>query len=188
VRHTLTLLGMLSCSPFSKAKQRPEQAGDSGVIVDSADTAEEPVPDIRSWQGTRALSDPDAAPGVRYGYALAALDSNGDGKDELFVDAYKSSSHGEQAGQVWRYTELLAEAKQAIDPPGPRELQRFGRRLIAVGDADGDGYDDLGVVALGDDAEGHRAGAVYLLYGSADGPDRDRDVRLTSSEPARERE
>ena len=187
-RRTLCIIGVVGCSPFSKPAPAPEGALDSAVEVDSADTGEAPEPDIRAWRGTRALTVPDLEEDARYGRSLASVDSDGDGAEELFVGAYKTRTHADRAGQVWRYPTLETDAREAIDPPGPHTLQRFGAHFAEVGDVDGDGYDDLAVTALGDDAEGYRAGAVYLLHGSMKGPDRDRDVRLTSSEPGREHE
>ena len=53
---------------------------------------------------------------------------------------------------------------------GPSGTSRFGTQLAALGDVDGDGYDDI---AIGAPAQPHgstpEAGAVYLVYGTSVG-------------------
>jgi hypothetical protein len=45
----------------------------------------------------------------------------------------------------------------------------FGDSIAFVGDFDGDGYQDLAISASNEARPGSRFGAVYLIYGSADG-------------------
>lgn len=84
-------------------------------------------------------------PGERFGYAVAVLDSDGDGVEELWVGA---PAHDDGRGAVYRY------ALDATDPDdwdhrfvGRTAADGLGSRVVACGDLDGDGDDDLLVSA-----------------------------------------
>ena len=99
------------------------------------------------------------------GSALADLgDVDGDGLADLAVSASNAASH---AGQVM----ALSGADGAVlwTRDGRANLDRFGDRLCAVADLDGDGRRELLVAATGADVNGlQNAGRVLLLSG-ADG-------------------
>ncbi len=129
-----------------------------------------------------------------FGHALAAGDFDHDGYPDLAIGV-----SGEDLGDVWdaglvaivygSADGLRAARNQAWtrDTPGidgtAARAQKFGRTL-AAGDLDGDGYDDLAVGAPWDEVGGvERAGAVNVLYGSADGLSAARNQLWTGDSP-----
>ena len=117
----------------------------------------------------------------RFGEVLAVGDFDGDGYDDVAVgtpqeDLNGSSItnagkvniiHGSSSGltttgsQLWRQDDLTGTSSEEYD--------RFGNSL-AVGDFDGDGYDDL-IVGSPDEDWGstQSAGVVHAIYGSSNG-------------------
>lgn len=72
--------------------------------------------------------------------------------------------------------EVLATGDDGVVGSGDRAL--LGSALAALGDLDGDGFDDVLAGAPGDDEGGEEAGAAWVLFGSAGGFDAGRTVRL----------
>jgi len=130
---------------------------------------------------------PGAADGVEhFGYALAAGDFDGDGRDDLAIGApFEDDAPVADAGavtivyfaadlpvgsssEVVTLEGLTAETASGDD--------QFGRAL-ATGDFDGDGFDDLAIgipgrrVVLGGGGIADGAGAILLIYGAAAGLD-----------------
>jgi hypothetical protein len=116
----------------------------------------------------------------RFGRALAAGDFDGDGFDDLAVDAPREvvagvvGPTGEGAVHVLYGTgNGLSAAGDQVWHQGsfgifgaPEDDDLFGQ-AVAAGDFDGDGLDDLAVGVPWEDVAGHTdAGAVNVLYGA----------------------
>ncbi len=116
------------------------------------------------------------------GWAVAAGDFDGDGRDEAVIGwpSYYNMSlivcgqilvYDYMPGVGW--TSSVEYRPGANGVPGlPEDYDNFGRSL-AVGNFNGDAYEDLAIGSPGEDIEGGttklNAGAVTILYGSSSG-------------------
>ncbi|GEM_PF-2921605 len=130
--------------------------------------------DVKGMQGAAQASG-------WYGHSLAAADFNGDGKDDLAVGIPTMTVDGrEEAGAVGvlygsKYG-LTAQGNQIFTQNSPgmdNTTAEFGDTfgaVLATGDFNGDGYADL-AIGVHNESFGTvlSAGAVDILYGSADG-------------------
>lgn len=101
--------------------------------------------------------------GSSFGYNLAKLDYNGDGKLDLAVAApfYYNQTEG---GRVYLYTNNGKSFAPAGNLTGKLE-SRFGLALANCGDLNHDGFEDLAVGAPYDPF----GGSVYIFLGSSGG-------------------
>ncbi len=124
----------------------------------------------------RVLLEPDVGAaneaGDQFGFALATGDVDGDGHDDLVVGApYADVETTVDAGAVAVYRgspsglvgDRVLVASDAGQTPVASDLLGGA---VALGDLNGDGYDDL-VVGAQNVLSG--SGAVFVWYGSADG-------------------
>jgi hypothetical protein len=116
-----------------------------------------------------------------------AGDLDADGKDDMFIGAWKDDDEGTDAGAAYvvlgkAFKGGLTSADYKIT--GVSDGDYAGSGLASLSDMDGDGQIDLAIGAYGEDSAGDGAGAVYLLFGgvSADMSLSDADVVLTGED------
>ena len=98
----------------------------------------------------------------RFGTALAAADVDGDGYDDLLVGAPNTDDNGSGAGAVYALRGATSAASwsdaDAVRMDGPAASAAAGSAVSRLGDLDGDGTDETGFSATGEDQ-------AYLVYG-----------------------
>jgi VCBS repeat-containing protein len=112
------------------------------------------------------------------GFSLtAAGDVNGDGRADILVGAPGADQNGAATGAAYivygkagsAAVNLGALGSGGIRIGGEADGDQLGHALAAVGDVNGDGFDDFLLATPGSDESGPDAGAVYLLFGRAEG-------------------
>jgi hypothetical protein len=120
-----------------------------------------------------------SSPWQRFGSSLAVGDFDGDGYDDLAVGAPSASDAATRAGSVHVFygsssgLSLTGDQLWHQDSTGilgVAEQDDFFGEVLATGDFDCDGYDDLAIGAPAEDLDGKtNAGVVHVLYGSSSG-------------------
>jgi hypothetical protein len=118
-----------------------------------------------------------------FGGSVAGVgDVDGNGTPDLLVGAGNDDSQNPQTGAAW-LLELQADGSVSghvkisnavggfLGQLSP--FDHFGRSVALLGDVDGDGIPDMAVGAARDDDGGFQAGAVWILFMTADGTVRD---------------
>lgn len=131
----------------------------------------------------RLLDTPGQPAGHEFGRALALYDVDGDGTREFLLGGPNAAQGDLQAnaGMVFAYDwagGVLASFPTSV-PSGYREhdgTDRFGYALSTAGDFNGDGFEDLAVVARGDEHPGIFDAEDYTNPTECPGP-----VSLTGS-------
>ncbi|XP_059494717.1 integrin alpha-8-like [Stegostoma tigrinum] len=109
-----------------------------------------------------------------FGYAVAAMDINSDGRDDILVGAPLFMSRGQdgklhEVGQAYVYLQdQLGSFKQPTQTlTGTDKFGRFGSAISTLGDLDNDGYNDVAIGApyAGEDGKGR----VLIYLGHATG-------------------
>jgi hypothetical protein len=115
---------------------------------------------------TQTLNDPSPEAFGRFGVSVATGDLNGDG----FLDIVVGSRTADLAGPVDSGKSVVFfgptfATSHILLPPVPEAGGRFGH-FAALGDFDGDGFEDVAVTSIGASVSGFpAAGAVDIFYG-----------------------
>jgi len=129
-------------------------------------------------------------PQMRFGFALAAGDFQGDSRDDLAIGRPRTNEgaildagavqvmHGSATG-VTADGDLVFSQAFATTLDDAEAYDQFGFAL-AAGDFDLDGYDDMAVGVPGEDGYG---GAVQVFYGSSTSVNADRDQLFSQTDP-----
>jgi hypothetical protein len=107
--------------------------------------------------------------GDQFGICTAtAGDVNGDGHPDIIAGAWTNDQSGFDAGRAYIYFGgPSATGSPGLVLPGHASTENFGTSVAAAGDVNGDGYGDVIVGAIGNDAGGTDAGRAYLYLGGS---------------------
>ena len=99
-----------------------------------------------------------------FGLSVASAgDVNNDGFDDLIVGAFGNDAGGSRAGRAYVFSGLNGDTLHIFT--GEAEGDLFGNSVAAAGDVNNDGFDDLIVGAVWNDAGGSNAGRAYVFSG-----------------------
>jgi hypothetical protein len=131
------------------------------------------------WQ--LLMSATGEATGDQFGKSVSnAGDVNGDGYDDVIVGAYYNDAGGASAGRAYiYYGGTSMDDVVDVTMTGQAAGDFFGWSVSTAGDVNNDGYDDVIVGAVYNDAAGNEAGRAYIYYGGAS-MDNTTDVTLTA--------
>lgn len=117
-------------------------------------------------------------PGDTFGRSVSGVgDVDGDGFPDVIVGAIGNDTGGSDAGRAYVYFGGPAvDAAADLTLTGEAASDLFGFSVSGAGDLNGDGFADLIVGALQNDAGGGDAGRAYVYFG---GPAADAMVDLT---------
>lgn len=114
-------------------------------------------------------------PSDHFGWRVeAGADLNGDAAPDMLFGSYGPDSPARHAGRAWVVLGPLSADKDAADADatisGESAEQQVGYDVAMLGDADGDGYDEIALSELAYDSRTYTyQGAVAVQHGPVDG-------------------
>lgn len=118
-------------------------------------------------------------------------DVNGDGIKDVLLAAWGHDSPAANTGKTYLIfgktsgwsmnTTLASSGNYDASFIGEAESDQMGNSIDGIGDVNGDGYGDFAIAALGNDEAGSGYGQVYLLFGKANGWQKDVVVSTTAN-------
>lgn len=163
-------------------------AGTVQVLPGSATGLSE-VGDQR-WSHAQPGVPGDVEEGDWFGFKLAAGDFDGDGFDDLVMRSSHTDGirlagevvvlYGSAVGLTADRSQLWSEASEGI-ADDPEQSDGFGN-VLAVGDFNGDGHDDLAATS-GHDPDQSSRGLVHVIFGSPTGLRADGSQAIQDPDP-----
>ncbi|MCE7915532.1 MAG: hypothetical protein DYH15_12875 [Nitrosomonas sp. PRO4] len=136
--------------------------------------------DGEQLNGTDGFVLDGASDGDLAGRVSHAGDVNGDGFDDVIVGAPWADPNGDKSGSSYvifgkasgfearlNLANLVGNNGFSLD--GFAALDFLGSAVRSAGDVNGDGFDDVSIIAPGTDANGVDSGSSYVVFGKASG-------------------
>ncbi len=135
-----------------------------------------------SMDNTADVTMNGAAANDAFGNSVSAAgDVNGDGYSDVIIGAQYNAAGGSNAGRAYIYFGSANMNNTAdVILTGEAAFDNFGYSVSTAGDVNGDGYSDVIVGALYNQAGGNNAGRAYIYFGSA-GMDNTADIIMTGA-------
>ena len=151
----------------------------AGYVVFGSTADFDATIDLRNLDGIDGFKLTGEGTGNYAGTALAAGDINGDGFDDLIIGAYGGNAayvvFGKGAAFAPNVELSSLNGINGFKLAGPGAV---GADVASAGDFNGDGYDDLILVAPHGESTGAGLGSTYLIFGKASGFDAVIDLRV----------
>jgi len=132
------------------------------------------------------LQEPTPENTALFGVSVASGDVNGDGFADVIVGAYRSNAGQTNAGEVFIFLggagAFDTTADATLQEPTPENGAEFGK-VVASGDVNGDGFDEVIVGAKFSNAGQTDAGEVFIFLGGAGAFDTTADATLQEPTP-----
>ena len=172
--------GLFNKFTFGSATLIVEDGIDTaGVLADTLMTPNY-FADIAAGVGGYKITGENASDFAGFSVSSAG-DVNGDGFDDVILGAFLNDGGGDTAGAAYvvfgastRPSSInldnVALGTGGFKITGEAAFDQVGEAVSAAGDVNGDGFDDLLVGAVGNDAGGSGSGAAYVVFGAAAPP------------------